>query len=264
MRPLLNDFLFIKAVLFLNLRKQVSSLGPFLLQFIFVIGNNGVLFLVWWIFFQKFKDIRGWTLSDISILYGAVTGAYGLVIIFAGGVFHLGRMILEGELDFYITQPKGILTRALCSSPSLSGFGDLFASFIFFKMSGGVGLSHLPVLGIALLIGALVLLCSVVIVQSLAFWVRSTEVLARQFLELTVLFSVYPKTLFVGSLQILLFSVIPSGFLGYLPADLIKDFSWEKLGIGIGAVCVYGVMAFVVFHMGLRKYESGSRFGMGV
>ena len=57
-----------------------------------------------------------------------------------------------------------------------------------------------------------------------------------------------------------LFTIIPAGFAGYLPADLIRSPSlgvalWLALG-----VAAYVALAVWVFQRGLRWYASGSRF----
>jgi len=54
--------------------------------------------------------------------------------------------------------------------------------------------------------------------------------------------------------------VIPAGFVGYLPAALIRaPAAWTAVVIGTG-VLVYAALAAWVFDRGLRVYSSGSRF----
>ena len=70
----------------------------------------------------------------------------------------------------------------------------------------------------------------VVLLHSAAFWLGRTESASRQLYEATLLFSLYPDTLFTGAMRWILFTLVPAGFVGYLPADLIRAPSaWTAL-----------------------------------
>jgi ABC-2 type transport system permease protein len=105
-----------------------------------------------------------------------------------------------------------------------------------------------------------VLTATGVIVHSLAFWAGPMDTLARQYWEFTVMFSCYPRSIFGGLLRVALFSVIPAGFVAYLPVELLRNFAWPGLALAFGGAVVYGGLALWVFHAGLRRYESGNRF----
>src|SRR5437879_2121711 len=57
---------------------------------------------------------------------------------------------------------------------------------------------------------------------SLAFWLGRVETVATQLWELLVTFSLYPEPLFGGTLRLLLFTVLPAGFVGYLPVRILR------------------------------------------
>jgi ABC-2 type transport system permease protein len=58
----------------------------------------------------------------------------------------------------------------------------------------------------------------------------------------------------------ILYTVIPAGFVGYLPAELIRVPTAGTAMAVAGGVVVYAVGAVWVFERGLRAYSSGSRF----
>jgi ABC-2 type transport system permease protein len=98
------------------------------------------------------------------------------------------------------------------------------------------------------------------LVHSAAFWLGRTESASRQLYEVTLMFSLYPDTLFTGPMRWILFSIIPAGFVGYLPAAEIRSPSvGTAFAIGAG-VLAYGALSAWVFERGLRTYSSGSRF----
>lgn len=227
-----------------------------------MLANNLILFCVWWIYFQKFPEIRGWKLPDVAALYGVATGGYALSVIFGGGVLNLSRMITEGDLDSYMTQPKNLLLHTLGSFSSSAGWGDLFSAVFFFWLSGYITAEKLPLVGLLLVSSALIFLSSAVIVHSIAFWVTSMETLARQLMEFLIVFSVYPQSAFTGPVKWMLFTLIPAGFIGYLPVQILREFSWYNLFSVVGGAIFYSILAIGVFHAGLKKYESGNRIGI--
>ena len=121
---------------------------------------------------------------------------------------------------------------------------------------------RLPVVLLAIVLSASVFVASGVLVHSAAFWLGRIEAVARQVGEFLITFSVYPPPLFGGGLRVLLFTLIPAGFVSYLPAQLVRDFDVGTLLFAVGGSVVYAGVAWVVFHAGLRQYASGSRFGV--
>jgi ABC-2 type transport system permease protein len=101
-----------------------------------------------------------------------------------------------------------------------------------------------------------------VLFHATAFWLGPVNSLARQAWEFLITFSVYPHTIYGGVLRLLLFTALPAGFVGFLPVELVRRFEWTTLAALVGGSLVYAVLAVVVFRLGLRRYESGNRFGV--
>ena len=108
--------------------------------------------------------------------------------------------------------------------------------------------------------GCVVLMATSALLHSAAFWLGRTESAGRQLYESTLMFSLYPDTLFTGPIRWILFTVIPAGFVGYLPAELIRAPSALTAAELAVAVIAYALLAAWVFKRGLRAYSSGSRF----
>jgi ABC-2 type transport system permease protein len=78
--------------------------------------------------------------------------------------------------------------------------------------------------------------------------------------ELLVTFSLYPEPLFGGALRFVLFTVLPAGFVGYLPVRILHGPSLTNVTILLIVALAYLGLAAVIFDRGLRRYASGSRF----
>ena len=245
-----------------NLKASFALRGAFWLEAAAMLLNNVFYFSIWWIFFDRFEEIGGWRIADMAALYGIVAGGYGLAVLFAGGVRDLARQIIEGDLDVLLTQPKSVLLQAVGSRTIASGWGDFSTGALFLWISGLVSWSTLPVALVAMLSSAVVFIASGVVIHSMAFWLGRVENLARQLWEFLITFSIYPSPLFDGALKLVLFTLLPAGFIGYLPVELVRDFSPLGLLSVLGGAALYGALALLVFERGLRRYESGNRFGV--
>jgi ABC-2 type transport system permease protein len=61
---------------------------------------------------------------------------------------------------------------------------------------------------------------------------------------------------------VLLFTIIPAGFISFVPLQLLHRFTWPLLAAMIGFTVVITLVATCIFQLGLRRYESGNLLGM--
>ena len=255
-----NLFAFVRALVATNLKAALALRGAFVMQAGFMALNNFAFFVFWWALMRHVTTLRGWRLEDIELLYGIVAASVGLTVAVAGGVRHLGQFIVDGDLDTLITQPQPVLLHAALMRSQPAGFGDLISGVIFIVWSGQVSWSALPLVAAAVAASAIVYLATGIVFFSLAFWLGNIDSIARQLWELLITFSLYPEPLFGGMLRLVLFTVLPAGFVGYLPARVVHAASIADVALLTAGACAYLVLAVLVFDRGLRRYASGSRF----
>lgn len=243
-----------------SVRSAMAERGAFLMRVILMAVNNAIFFTFWIVLLSRVPRIRGYTLGDVAVLYGTVAVAHGLAVFVAGGIQYLARVIHDGELDALIAQPKPTLLYAVGLRSQPSGLGDIVSGLIMIGLSGRVTTMGIPVVIAAAVAGAVVLVATAVLVHSAAFWLGRTESASRQLYEVTLMFSLYPDTLFTGPMRWILFTIIPAGFVGYLPAELIRAPAMGTAVAIVAGVAAYCVVAAWVFARGLRVYNSGSRF----
>ena len=251
---------FARALFATNLKSSLALRSAFVVQALFMVLNNVVFFVFWWILLRRVPDVRGWQLADIALLFGIAATSFGLVVTIAGGVRHLGECIEEGELDTLLAHPQPTLLYALGLRSRASGVGDAVSGLGFIAASGYLTLSSAPLIALVVLAASGTFLASGIIFFSLAFWLNRTGTLSRQLWELLITFSLYPEPLFGGALRLVLFTVLPAGFVGYLPVQVVRQPSLAGIAMLVGGVGVYLALARWVFARGLRRYSSGSRF----
>jgi ABC-2 type transport system permease protein len=257
-----NNLSFAWALVTTSLRAGTALRGAFIMQVVFMILNNATFFVFWWALMRRVPDLRGWRLGDIEVLFGIVAAGFGLTVTLTGGVRHLSRMIDDGELDTLLAQPKPVLLQALGLRFQPSGIGDVLSGVVFLAWSSQVSWRAAPFVLLAIAASALVFLACGIVFHSLAFWAGNVETVARQLSELLITFALYPEPLFGGALRLALFTLLPAGFVGYVPAHLAQRPTPALAALAVTAAVVYLVVAVSLFERGLKRYTSGSRFGV--
>lgn len=242
----------------LNLLSAMEYRFSFVSLIIGMMLNNAVYFAFWLLFFERFEDIRGWVLQDMVLLFAIVATGFGLAMTLFGNSMHIARIIAEGDMDRYLSLPRPVLLQVLASRSSAASLGDFTFGLIWFVLGGDFSPGHILRFLMAAGISAAVFVSALVLVNSLAFWLGRAELLAESFMNAMITFSLYPGTLFEGPARILLFTLVPAGLTGALPAEMLRDFTLPALGWLCAGAAGFASLALFVFHRGLRRYESGS------
>lgn len=250
---------FLSALVATSVKESFANRASFWIQAVGMFVNDAIWIAVWWIFFQRFERLAGWTLTDMVALYAVTANAVGLAVIAGAGVRDLARTIAEGGLDVFLVQPKPALLHAVASKTSASGWGDLVNGFALLALTGLLRLDTLPWIVLGSVTGAVVFLSAGVMFHSLAFWVGGMQTLARQLWEFTITFTLYPERIFPGGIRLLLYTAVPAAFVGWFPSGLLRSLSAEGAVACVASAVVFPVLATVLFHLGLRRYASGNR-----
>lgn len=253
---------FALALCWTSLKANVAQPRAFTLQVLFMAANNLLYFVFWVFLFQRVPSIRGYALGDVAVMFGVVATGFGIAVSLGGGVLRLARLIDDGDLDPLLTQPKPTLLYAVGMRSHASGLGDVASGLGLIVCSGVVPLARAPLLALAVLASALSFIACAVLFFSVAFWVKKSEALTRQWFDLVIAFSSYPEPLFGGVLKLVLFTLIPAGLVGYVPVATVREPSLLGIALLVVTPPAYLGVAAGVFNRGLRRYASGSRFGV--
>ncbi|MES2198760.1 MAG: ABC-2 family transporter protein [Chlamydiota bacterium] len=253
---------FFLSLLCTSIKGSISIRGAFILEAILMVTNNIIFFSIWFIFFRQFNDIAGWKIDDMIVLIAIGTGAYGLMQLCFGGIKVLSKTIVTGDLDSYMTQPKNILLHAIGSKSNSRGWGNILTSVIALFLGPFTSLSSICLALMSMVSGCLVFASVGIIAHSMAFWLGSVESLSRKYCDALFLFALYPTNIYSGFLQFVMFTFIPAGLIGYVPVELIRNFSIDRLIILLLSSVGFAALSFFVFYAGIKRYESGNRFGM--
>lgn len=254
----MRDIKFLFALWKTNLASAMEYRLAFISQSIGMILNDSVYFIIWIIFFDRFKDVNGWGLGDMYITFGIAASSFGLAGMFFGNAFNLSEIIAGGRLDYYLSLPRPTLLHVLASRLVPSGFGDFLYGFISYIASGQFSWDGLGRFTLGILLATVVFIAFLVIVQSLTFWMDSGGMFTQLAINAIITFAIYPITLFNQGARLILFLLVPAAFMGAVPAGFTRSFSWSTLGLMTMAATGFLIFSIIIFHIGLRHYGSGS------
>lgn len=246
----------------LNLAGAMEFRLSFLLTAGMMIINNVVWIVFWGIYFSRFHVLNGWGLQDVMMLWAIAAGGFGVMATFFGNASRISNLIATGQLDIYLTQPKPVLLHVLISRMSVSAIGDvLFGLMIYVAFGDKSGLGLLK-FALAMVLSTLIFCFFTVIVNCLAFWLGNTEGLSFQLYNALLTFTTYPTSIFKGLGKVVLFTVLPAGFISYLPIGLLREIDLPFLLAAVGITLILCIGAISLFYGGLRRYSSGNMMGL--
>jgi ABC-2 type transport system permease protein len=249
---------FLGAYVVANVQGALEYRAAFLWQVLAMLVNDAMWLGFWLAYFSRFPLVQGWGRNEIIMMWAVVGAGFGLGATLAGNSGRLARLIAEGQLDFFLALPRPVLTHLLISRLELTAPGDILFGVAVFGFLADPSPAQWALFAVFTISNACVLISFNIIVHSLAFWLGNADGLARQLADVLVSFSTYPTTIFQGPVKLLLFTLLPAGFIAYLPVQVMRQFAWGPLLAVVGFAAAIAVVARLVFRAGLRRYESGN------
>ena len=255
----MDRFNWLFAMIKTNFKASISDKGSFLIVAFFMAANNLIWFVLWIMFFRVAGEINGWGLQDVARMFGLTAFAYGLAFVCFGGAWRMSRLIIDGQLDVHLARPRSPLVSLIFSRAEPEAFGDILSGIVLLVLMGN--LSPAAFVG-ALAMGSMVaaIVASIaIIVHSMVFWSDGRKGVVDQIYEIFICFSTMPQHGLPTFVKVILFTILPAGFVAFLPIDIIRDFSVWKVLAMVGAAIVFPALSVWVFHLGLQRYTSGNR-----
>ncbi len=265
MNKLKNELKFLRTLAGINLASAMEYRASFLSQMVGMFINNGIYFVFWLIFFERFGTIRGYNIEEIYLLFAFVTFGYGIAYTFAGNTGgNLAYLIAQGRLDYYLVFPRNVLMHVVFSRMHVTAVGDLSFGLLAYLFTGRFHPIEIGLFLVSSVCVALILSAFAVIVGSLAFFLGNTQYASQQLNMTMITFSLYPNSLFSGAARFMLYTIIPAAFVGAVPVQIVQGRDGLLLLGLVGVATLMWGVATAVFYTGLRRYESGSAINVNV
>jgi ABC-2 type transport system permease protein len=253
---------FMGAYVVANIQAAMEYRISFWLQIFTMAANDSLWLFFWWSYFRQYPLVHGWHNTDIVVIWAVSACGFGISVGFFGNAPRLAALIMHGGLDAYLGMPRSVLLHVCVSASNPTAWGDILFALGAFLLLLQPDPLHLGLFVLMALLGALIFTSFMVLLGSLAFFMGNTEGLAQQLVGALLTFSTYPMNIFNGAVRLLLFTIIPAGFISFVPLQLLRLFTWPLLGAMIGFTGIIVSAAAGIFALGLRRYESGNLLGM--
>lgn len=250
-----------------RVRSQLQYPMSFLLQVTGAVVVASADFVAILVLFHHVRALAGWSLGEISFLYGSSYVVFKIVDAAIGTIEYLPAYIRDGSLDTMLTRPLGSLGQVVTAELSLRTLGgSLQGLAVLVFACTRVEIDWTPARAavfVCMLVGAAVIFASVwVAFNAIAFWLIDSREVANAFTYGGNEFAHYPLEVFGRWLRRLLTFVVPVAFVGYLPALYILDKPvpsnvWAPLRFASPAVAaVAALVARAVWRRAVRRYRS--------
>ena len=239
------------------LQREMLNKFTFISNILFMILNNACFIVQWIILYSLKEEVGGYSLKQILLLWGIAASTYGFSHFFFKEAFNLTETINTGKLDAYLIQPKNVLISCITSGVEVSALGDILYGIIMLIL---YGLSFKNVLLFLLfsILGGLTVTSIAVISGSLSFWFGKIEIVSNTINSLMVSFATYPEGIFKGIIKILFYTIIPIGYVNFMPIEVITEYNLVKFTIIVISTLFFISFSFIIFYRGLKKYNSSN------
>lgn len=251
---------FIKMSVIKNIKAVAEYKKSFIIQTMFMMINN-VFFLIFWkiVFGISGENINGITMNDILYIWAVPTIAYGVTFFFFGGTQKLGDYMLNGGIDIMLLQPKNVIINALLSSSDFSAFGDLLYGLIVGLFAVQFNMAKYLLLVVLSCVVALFFICTNTILRVISVWIGDTSNIEHIYTNtLLITFCTYPEQIYSGIIKVLMYTIIPAGYIAFIPTKIIDNYDFSLLLVLIPVMLVYLLLTIFVCKKALEKYESAN------
>lgn len=250
----------------LSVRSQLQYRGSLVLWAFGNLATTGLEFFSIWALFDRFGQIRGWTLAEIALLYGMANVAFALSEAIARGFKTVERLIRSGEFDRVLVRPRGTAFQVGAEQVDLIKIGRLLQglavlAWAIVALDVEWSLAH-GALVLAAIIGGACTFSGIFILQgTLAFWTVEALEVAAIVTYGGVETAQYPLSIYATSFRRFFTYVIPLAFLNYIPALALLDrpdegmpawLPWASPLVGVAFLFV----SLQVWRLGVRHYTS--------
>ncbi len=244
-----------------NLKAAAEYRVNFIAQVLGMALNNAAFIVFWKVLLGRAGPVAGYGFEDVMFIWAVASSAFGLAHVVFGNVRRLGALALSGELDVYLLQPKDVLVNASLARMQIPAWGDLAYGAILIGIVSRPDPARWLLFALFVLTGAILYAATFVLIESLYFFLGNAQGLAQALFELVLSSTLYPDKAFPAPVRALFYSLIPAGYIVFIPLRGFKALDLRVALISVAAAVAYSLIAYLAFRAGLRRYESGNLVG---
>ena len=250
-----------RKILIQDLKSKMSYRADFVISNIGMIVSNLVGFVTFYILFQNFPSINGWTMYEMLFLYGFSLVALTPVQCFFDNNWNLRYVVKTGDFIKYCFRPINIFFYYISEVFDVKGLGQLAFGvgtlvYAWRHLAIPVTAATIAQTVLFLLAASLFMIAIMNFAAATCFWIQNSGyimVIMFRFKD----FAKYPASIFNSVFRIVFTFVIPIAFIAYYPAlvvlrpDSVPLLSWLSPLIGLA----FFYLSYRFWLLGARKYD---------
>jgi ABC-2 type transport system permease protein len=210
----------------ISLRGQLEYRASFLMQAAGQFVLTGIEFLAIWVLFDRFGDIKGWTLPEVALFYGLISITWAIADAVARGFDAFGNMVKYGEFDRILLRPRSTVLQLFGQELTLRRIGRLaqgVAVLLFAISALDVVWSgdRIALLVLAVAGGVCMFIGLMILQATSAFWTTESLEVWNAFTYGGVFMSQYPLAIYRPWFRRFFTFVIPLACINYFPGVAI-------------------------------------------
>lgn len=247
-----------------SLRSQMQHRASFLMLTGAYFISTFVDIIGIWVLFDRFKMVQGWTLPELSLIYGIVHMGFSLAESSARGfdTFHL--FVKNGDFDRVLLRPCASLLQIATRDFQAMRIGRFVQGFIVLIWSvSELHLELFSVYGVVILlsiIGTACLFYGLFVIQAtLAFWTTETLELMNITTYGGLEAGQFPMSIYNAGFRYFFTFIIPLACVAYYPVATLL--SHEDLPFWLGGLAplvgiVFLGLSMLLWEYGVKHYHS--------
>lgn len=210
-------------ILLQNLKSKMSYRSDFIISILGIIFVNFSGIISFWIIFQNFENLLGWTYYEMLFMYGFSLIALTPAQCFFDNSWNLQTHIFSGDFIRYCFKPMNLFFYYFSEVFDVKGIGQFCVGgfvlgYSWQKMHLEISFLILLKLIIALISASIFMIAIMIFASASSFYIVNGAyfimILANKFKE----YSKYPVIIFNGTLRFLFTFIIPIAFMAYYPS----------------------------------------------
>lgn len=245
-----------------SIRSQLQYRASVIINALGIFAQTAVEFVAIWSLFQRFGQIRGWTLPEIALFYGIISITWALTDALGRGFDVFATMVKQGDFDRLLLRPRSTVLQLLGHELTVRRVGRLAQGCLVLAYAIGGGeiawtVPRVLLLAAAIASGMCIFLGLLVLQATSAFWTTESLEVWNAFTYGGVTLSQYPLAIYRSWMRALFTFAIPLACASYFPALVILGRS-DRLVHWLAPLGgpAFLALAFGVWRIGVRHYRS--------
>ena len=212
----------------------------------------------------RFDHVRGWDIYEVGYLYAVVSLAKTCYRTVSADLHYIDRYLVTGDLDALMVRPVPVLFALMTANVRLLP-GELVQSTAVLALSMGAMMESgridgwaIPLTLLNVAVGTVIMFAIGLATATVGFWTTKVDDLQSFTEDASKAAAQYPLTVYPDWLKGVLLTVLPVGFVSYVPAlYLLKGELGPWTFAASAAVALAALFgALRLWRIGIRRYQS--------